>query len=152
MTLGRLLVHLRSLLVPKSSSKGGFGGPKKILFLKEVIFHETSVGVDPAAHQGIEKASLFGTKIEPKSSMASTFTLDVLFPTSGMTFVVSWVVLGPSSVICGTPWVALGGLQHSKRPPKDPKTAPRAPKKHPKSAQVHSRSTPKHLRSTPRSP
>ena len=57
-TPGRLLVHLMSLLVPKSSSRGGFGGAKKILFLKEVIFRETSVGVDPAAHPGIEKASL----------------------------------------------------------------------------------------------
>ena len=38
-TLGRLLVHFRSLLVPKSSSKGSLGGSKKVLFLKKVILN-----------------------------------------------------------------------------------------------------------------
>ena len=36
-TPGRLLVHFRSLLVSRSSSKGSLGGPKKV-FLSKLIF------------------------------------------------------------------------------------------------------------------
>ena len=140
-TPGRLLVHFWSLLVPKSSSKGGLGGSKKYFFLKIVMFHDLSVGVVPDEHQGIENPSIFGTKIDPKSTTASTFTPGCSFSSSGMTFGLPWSAFRFSWITFGPLWATFGALQCSKSAPRGPqgypKSTPRVSRGRPRASQEH---------------
>ena len=124
---GRLLVDFWSLLVPKSSSKGGLGELQSHLFLRTALFHETLENVGPEQHFRIKNVPIFVAKIDPKSKSSRVSGFGALLPSLGVTFRLPWITFGSS-------WRAFGPLES------------------PKSAQEPPKSSQEHLKSTPRAP
>ena len=109
-----------------------------------LIFHEILRNISPEQHVRLENPSIFGTKIDPKSTTASTFTPGCSFSSSGMTFGLPWSAFRFSWITFGPLWATF--LEPSSAPRasrEDHKGTPRAPQECPEGAQEHPRSTQK---------